>query len=112
MAVKKKSFVVVRHLNSPNTAEYRGLSVQRREKIFIPEFSQFVMCAPYDNHFIFEVPKRLKDSSFRCTCGSPAVVVGSLAYKHDASPTDTGRLLVCMIHAAFGRHATGESRWI
>ena len=44
-----------------------------------------------------------------CTCGSAAIVVGSKAYAKDASATDTGELLVCMLHAQYGNHADGST---
>src|SRR3990172_995478 len=108
---KYSTFSIIRHHNSPNRAEYRGLTFYRQEKIYVPEMRQFVMCASYDQHFIFEVPVRLKDSYFRCTCGSPAVIPGFGAYKHLASPTRSGYMLVCLVDTTFGHHADGDSRW-
>src|SRR3990167_2258197 len=104
---KYGSFSIIRHYNSPNIAEYRGLTVRRREKIYVDEVVGDCVCAPYDDHFIFEVPEHIIDSRFRCTCGSPAIVPGSNPYKHLASPTDSGYLLVCMVHLDFGQHSTG-----
>lgn len=109
---KYVTFSIIRHYNSPNIAEYRGLTVRRQEKIFVPELRQFVVCASYHDHFIFEVPPHIKDSSFRCTCGSVAVIPGYGAYKDLASPTQSGLMLVCLIDTSYGHHATGGSRWI
>ena len=107
------TFNIIRHYNSPNRGEYRGIVVHRQEKIFVSAYGGFVMCAPYDDHFIFEVPMHLKDSSYRCTCGSAAIITGFGAYAQDASPSNTrGYMLICMNHSFFGQHATGGSRWI
>jgi hypothetical protein len=44
-----------------------------------------------------------------CACGGAAVIVGSNAYKKDASATDTGKMLVCYTHANTGRHADNST---
>lgn len=106
------TFNIIRHYNSPNKGEYRGIIVHRQEKLWVPDYG-FVTCAPYDDHFIFEVPKHLIDSTYRCTCGAPAVIVGFGAYAQDASPSKTsGYMLLCMLHSQYGHHATGGDRWI
>lgn len=107
------TFNIIRHYNSPNMGEYRGMIVRRQEKIFVPEYGGFIMCVPDSEHFIFEVPVHMKDSAFRCTCGSVAVITGYGAYAPSGSPSSTGGLmLVCLNHTTFGQHATGGSRWI
>lgn len=105
MDLKDVKFVTVKYYNSPNKVTLdNGLTVTRAEKI------DGVICAPYDNHFIYEVPKRFKRSWFAmCTCGSPAVIVGSDVYKEDASPTKSGQMIVCLSHANTGKHATGDN---
>ena len=105
------TFSVVRSLNDLGEAEtLDGYKVYREDKIFIHAWGRFVICAPYDNHFIYE-DKSGKPNRWAhmCTCGSAAIVVGSKAYAKDASPTDTGELLVCMLHAQYGSHADGSS---
>ncbi len=74
--------------------------------MFIPEWGTEVMCAPYDNHFIFEVPKRIKGVSLMCSCGSPAVTVGAKAYAHLSDHKDA--MLVCYHHTALGTHSDGS----
>jgi hypothetical protein len=88
-----------------------GFDVYRRESIYVPEYGRDIPCAPYDNHFIYEIPKKYRNtSSFMCTCGSFAVVTGFSGYNKDASPS--GLMLVCHHHATFGVHSTGENKWI
>lgn len=75
-------------------------------KIFVPEYGTFIVCAPYGNHFIFEVPKRIKTVSYMCSCGSPAVIVGAKAYAHLSSMRNA--LFVCKHHTDTNRHADGS----
>jgi hypothetical protein len=76
-------------------------------KIFVPEYGAFVRCAPYGNHFIFEVPVRIKGPAWMCSCGSPAHMVGAKAYGHLSSYKDA--MIVCQNHTTFNRHADGSS---
>lgn len=83
-----------------------GSKRTRQPFFFVPEYGGLIEAAPYDNHFIFANPIEMKDYiSFQCTCGSPAVAVGSRAYAKDASPTDNGLLMVCLVHQTTGKHA-------
>lgn len=88
--------------------------IYRQDKLFIPEFGRFVVCAPYDNHFIYESPTNRRGSAFMCTCGAAAIIVGHDAYKKDASATSglgivPGELLICNHHSHYGSHADGSS---
>jgi len=76
------------------------------ERLFVPEYGVFVKCAPYGNHFIFEVPKRIKGPSWMCSCGSVAHMVGANAYGHLSSPE--GAMIVCQHHTQFNKHADGS----
>jgi len=76
------------------------------ERMFVPEYGAFVRCAPYGNHFIFEVPKRIKGPSWMCSCGSPAVMVGAKAYGHLSSYKDA--MIVCQNHTMYNVHADGS----
>lgn len=109
---KKPKFNIIRYRGTPNKATTLwGFEVQRRQSIFIPAYNRFIPCAPYDNHFIYEVPERYKGTSgLMCTCGSFAEVVGMSGYINDASPS--GLMIVCHLHAAFGRHNEGGARWV
>lgn len=85
-----------------------GFEVYRTESIFVPEYRRFVTCAPYDNHFIYEIPKKYKNTpAYMCSCGGMAVISGLSSYLGDASPS--GLMLVCYNHATFGKHADGTS---
>lgn len=94
-------FNIIRHRGEPQRAEFEGVPIRRRERLFVPEWGALIACAPYDDHFIFEVPpsrKRAGMSDYLCTCGAAAVV---------AKPeTETKRLFVCLFHATYGYHAT------
>jgi hypothetical protein len=127
---KKQSKVVpnvaiIHHRNSPNSAVTADKKeVRREDKIWYAEYDdegypitgRFIMCAPYDNHFVYEdpmwkiIPGRW---AHMCTCGSTAVIVGYNAYKKDASPstegTTKGEMFVCYYHAQFGKHADGST---
>ena len=104
-----ETFSIIHHFSSPNEARLtNGRTIFREEKLLVKEMQKFVMCAPYDNHFIYEA-KIPNMSSYMCTCGAPAVIIGSNQYKQDASPTDTGELFVCFFHASLGKHADGTT---
>lgn len=103
----KVKFAICHFHNSRNEAVTNdGRKIYRQEKIYVPEWKRYVMCAPYTVHFIFENKK--KDyGAYQCTCGAAGVIVGSKAYAQDASPTETGELFVCIAHALTGKHADG-----
>ncbi len=88
--------------------------VERQDYIYV-EGSGLVRCAPYELHFIFEMPKTFKGWGLYCTCGSIAGVVGMSVYSKFAAPTDTGKMLVCIRHTTLkqnvgiGRHADGST---
>ncbi len=67
--------------------------------MFIPEWGEFIPCAPYDDHFVYLNPDTSPGSSaYMCTCGSVAVV---------ANPEKgMGRMFVCLFHATYGAHTT------
>lgn len=108
-------FNIIRIRGTPNKAKLPdGTDIERREMLFVPELNGFVMCAPYSDHFIYEIPKKVAykypGSSYMCTCGSPAVYTGPSGYVLDASPQ--GKLFVCQFHATTGKHANGGVRWV
>jgi hypothetical protein len=117
----KFSFAIIKHRGDLNHAETAdGYKVHRQKKVWLDATEgsrgRYVMCAPYDNFFIFIDPawKKMRGRWFAmCACGSPAVLIGSDTYAHDASPstegTVKGEMLVCMIHAQTGHHADGSS---
>ena len=111
----KKTFNIIKHRGSPKEAvTLWGTKVYRKDKIFIPEYENFVICADYDNHFIYEVPDSKETAgipSFLCTCGAFGIIVAYSGYKQDASKQDLP-MLVCYLHANTGHHATGKDRWI
>ena len=97
---KPNPFTLIKYAGEPNKAEFEGIPIVRQEKLFIAEWSAFVVCTPYDNHFIFEVPKARKRagiSDYLCTCGSMAVV---------ANPELPSRMFVCLFEANNGYHQT------
>lgn len=119
--IPKYRFNIVHHLGEPNVATTPdGVKVHRKKSVWIDsingERGRFVTCVPYDNHFVFIDPnwKKIPDRWFAfCTCGGPAVIVGSNAYKKDGSPaTDStikGEMLICYIHSNSGHHADGST---
>lgn len=91
-----------------------GTVVEREEYLFIEGYG-LVQCAPYELHFIYQLPKHMIGYTPMCTCGSIAGVVGYAAYSKLASPTDTGMIIVCIRHATLkqnegiGRHADNST---
>jgi len=101
---------IIRAHNTPNKVTLiDGTEIYRdpSEKIFVPEYGTFIKCAPYDNHFIFEVPMRIKGPSWLCSCGSPAYMVGMKAYSHLSSRKNA--MIVCHHHTTLNKHADGSS---
>ena len=113
--IKDIRFSVIRARGDVNRAEtLDGYKVTRTKQLFFND--KLVLCAPYDNHFIYEDPSGKSQRWLQmCTCGSPAVCVGYKAYAEDSSPTtradstDPGEMFVCYIHAVTGRHAEGSA---
>jgi hypothetical protein len=92
-----------------------GTVVKRQEYIF--ENLELVKTAPYELHFIYQTPdiNRYKGWSLWCTCGSIAGIVGFSAYSKLASPSSTGKMIVCIRHTTtknnigIGQHADGST---
>lgn len=107
--VAMENFNIIHNAGTPHTAQLpNGRFIHREDKLLVKEMRKFIQCAPYDNHFIYEtkIPNMV---SYMCTCGAPAVIIGSNQYKKDASPSETGELFVCFFHAALGKHADGTT---
>src|SRR5687768_11161398 len=87
-----------------------GTVVERVEMIWVDGYG-LVKCAPYELHFIYQLPRHIPGWGLMCTCGSIAGVVGYNAYTKLASHTDTGMIIVCVRHTTLknnegiGRHA-------
>ena len=112
-----KNIKTIHHLGDVTKAEIaygkKRYNIERQEKVFVVDpnmhTAEWVTCAPYDNHFVYLLPPNIEGWFAMCTCGGPAVIVGYNAYKKDASPTDTGKMLLCYHHANSGKHADGSS---
>lgn len=79
----------------------KGILVKRAESFFTQEYG-VTPCADYDEHFLYEIPDTPEtkgQSSFRCTCGSIAVI---------ANPYKKGNMFVCLNHATYGFHTTSQ----
>ena len=95
------TFEIIKHRGRVNKARLpeSATIVQRQERIFVEEWGQFVPCAPYDEHFIYENPDKTPGkSSFMCTCGAAAIVVSPFKVY----------LFVCLNHATYGFHTTSQ----
>jgi len=90
-----------------------GTVVRRQEYLF--DGQELVKTAPYELHFIYVAPKEHKGWGLYCTCGSIAGTVGLNAYSKLASPTSTGKMIVCIRHTTtknnvgIGFHADNSS---
>lgn len=103
-----KSHNIIRQLNSPTRATLVGERVvHRKEKVYVPEYFGEVRCAPYSNHFCFEVPKDIRGPAYLCSCGGIAVFIGSQDYAHLGSAE--GMMLVCQAHTTNNKHMDGSS---
>lgn len=105
---------VVRSVGDAKTAKlYDGTVVERQDLIYVENYG-LVRTAPYELHFVYELPKHMKGWGLMCTCGSIAGVVGYAAYSKLAAPTDTGMIIACVRHTAvknnmgIGEHADGS----
>lgn len=116
--IPKFNFSIIKHRGDLDHAETAdGYKVHRQSKIFFKGHG-WVMCASYDNHFLYDDPMATKKKGRwtpMCSCGAPGGIVGYNVYAHDASPTNNkestvpGELLVCLHHAQYGRHSDGSS---
>jgi hypothetical protein len=77
------------------------------EWVFVPEYMAMIKRCPYDNHYLFEMPKKIKGPSYLCSCGAAGIFVGSRAYLGQGSPE--GLMLVCQSHIETGKHNDGSS---
>ena len=100
---------IVRQVGTPKDfLDHNGNPVHRVDKIYVPEMKYWVPTAQYDNHTIFDSGSTKRgQSAYMCSCGSIAVVVGSLVYEQDQSAS--GAMFICWHHATFGKHADGAS---
>lgn len=97
------TFNIIRHRGNPKKATLpNGKVVERSESVLVLEWSRFVLCAPYDDHFVYE-HKVPNVPSYMCTCGSAAVFVN---YEDPAKA-----MLVCLHHGLNGVHQTGGRKW-
>ena len=102
------TFNIVRQINSPTKATlFDGTVVHRQEKIFVPEYQGEVRCSPYDNFFVFAVPKAITGPAYLCSCGGMAHFIGSKQYAHLGSAE--GMMLTCMLHTSTGFHSDGST---
>ena len=103
------TFNIITHRGTLGDVTLRsGRKVGRVDGIYVPTHNATIKCAPYDNHFIYELignERIIGAPPTMCTCGSMAMVVGHDAYKNDASPQ--GQMFVCLYHANTGKHADG-----
>lgn len=106
--VSKIRFNIIHHRGQPNEAILEdGTKINRMESVFILEYG-LVKTMPSDIHFCFLFPQN--NPRYRwfagCTCGAPAVIVGSNPYSHYGSPE--GSMLICYNLLTFGMHADGS----
>lgn len=106
---------VVRTIGDAKIAELiDGTKVERKELIFVDGYG-LIKCAPYELHFIYELPNHIRGWGLMCTCGSIAGVVGYGAYSQLVSATATGHLIACVRHTTtknnigIGQHADGST---
>lgn len=95
------TFNIIHHNGTPRQATLpNGTIVYRQEFLFVEEWKALVVCASYDDHFIYLNPDTSEGSpSYLCTCGSVAVV---------APPSPAG-MFVCLFDlnaGLLGYHST------
>ena len=106
--------MIVRNIGDATKATLpTGEDIERKEYIFVDGHG-LIKCAPYELHFIYELPSKYKGWGLYCTCGSIAGVVGYNAYSKLAAPTFSGQMIVCLHHTStknndtWGEHADGS----
>ena len=113
--MEKKTFTIIRYRGQPSKLQLPdGTWVYKEDKFFIPEYKTFVPVAPYDDHFIYQIPEHLASkypgSIYRCSCGAAGIISGVSGYVLDASAQ--GLMMLCMVSAQTGVHSNGGTRWI
>lgn len=111
---KPKHFNIIRYAGERDTAVTSdGITVHRQKKVWLEdkENSRWVACAPDDDHFVFIDPlwTKIPGRWFAyCSCGSPAILVGSNQYKQFGSPakdsTQKGEMLICKNYMDTNQH--------
>ena len=110
------NFNIIRQRGQLNRARLPdGTWLERVDKLWIPEYNAFIKILYDDTNFIYEIPKHLITPDYRgplykCTCGSPAIVVGMSGYVFGASPQ--GLVLTCQLLVETQYHSTGGTKWI
>lgn len=100
----KPRFSIIHHRGGKDKVTLdNGQTVLRQSKLFVPEWSKWVMVADDPDEFIFE-NKRPGYVSYQCTCGSSAVCVSPSSYKQYASPQAGYDLWVCLEYVNTGHH--------
>jgi hypothetical protein len=121
VANKYKVFNIIRQAGEPQKGKLPDGTVVHRlteiaEEETMPDGTvgfSINKCAPYDNHFIYRVPDKVKGPRYCCSCGSMAVLTGSKSYK--ALGSAQGRMWVCHVHTltsiqtGHGVHADGSA---
>lgn len=104
--------MIVRNIGDATKAQLpTGEMVERKEHIWV-DGQGLIKCAPYELHFIYELPSQYKGWGLYCTCGSIAGVVDYKAYSKLATPGN--RMIMCLHHTStknndtWGEHADGS----
>ena len=113
MSKKYQSFNIIRKAGDPTkvtlvTKDGKETTVYKSqdEKIFVQEYQTFIKCHEYGAHFVFELPSHIPGWAHMCSCGSPAILVGSKVYDHLGSAE--GMMFSCQHHLDFNIHADGS----
>ena len=92
------TYNIIQHKGAPQRARtHKGKVITRQEYFWTQEYGM-TKATDYDDHFIYE-NSEIGQSSFLCTCGSPAVIAN--IYGPD-------KMFVCLNHATFGFHQTSQ----
>lgn len=114
---------LIRVAGTPEWTEFEnGIRIYNphKDRLFVQGegWNRHVYKIDYDNHFIGLLPdfEKIYGANFAyCSCGSPAVITGYNMYKDGASAsiskdgTVAGEMIVCMEHAARGKHLDGST---
>lgn len=113
---KPTKFHIIRYAGQRDEATTSdGIKVYRKDKVWVADMERgtgrFIACAPDDTNFIFVDPNWTKVVGrwfAYCSCGSPAVIVGSNAYKqygsYSTEGTIKGELLICKEFLETAKH--------
>ena len=102
-----KAPVVIKVAGQARRANMDGLTIERKDEIFVPSYRQWFSQLDTHNHFCFRQEHRM-GATLLCSCGSDAGIYNYPAYSKFQS-TYVGEVVACTSLMQYGRHADGST---